>query len=184
MDRLTAELWKILDQRLGTRDTRHLFAKRIRSGKLTRDENKQSHFGSFLVATRNAPGGVEVLIGLHKKSGQYLPMGGHLDLLENRVPETSREAAVREGREELNVDVETATRLVGMPFWISTTDVNNPGIACKFHYDIWYHIDVTDIDVSVCDEFQSFLWCTIDIALSKVTNSSVIEGLKKLKEIL
>lgn len=174
----------VLGKKIGEREVRIRFFRRLSEGKLTRDENPESHFSTFLVAYRKGLGGDEILIGYHKKADRYLPNGGHLDFLKDKNrAETCEEAAQREADEELDVKDANEGRLSD-PFWISYTPIYKSDILCREHFDVWFAIDVTGVDVLFCDEFDHMIWTTFDVAISMSIDDSVIDGLKALKKIL
>lgn len=185
MTTLQEELKKLVAKGLGTQDTRDRWTNRISEGFLVRERNPRSHAGCFIVPIVKVDGEYRILLGLHKKAGEALPPGGHLDYLTvKRRDEWPEEGVLREIGEELEVPEDIAKEITSGPFWITITDIDNPNQTCKTHLDIWYFVDLTGITYKLCEEFEESWLLTIEEAIQKVRNLSVKEGIVKLSEIL
>jgi 8-oxo-dGTP diphosphatase len=96
-----------------------------------------------------------LLLGDHRKSGLWLPPGGHVE-----DGEDPRQAVIREAREELGIEAGSAD---GRPFFLTVT----PTVGANSHLDVslWFVLPVArDQARIVADpgEFKSVRWLDLD----------------------
>lgn len=150
-----------------------VFLDRYKKGYLTKEENPEDHFAVFFMAFDSLLR--KVLIGDHKKSGLYLPNGGHIDKSES--PDQTLE---REFGEELGLDVNNYQ--VCARTYLTITDIENQDKQnCKKHYDIWYFVSVDSINfeynpVLTLKEFNSMRWIAADSVGELRTSNAVLEA--------
>lgn len=138
------------------------FQQRITQGKLTRDENPLSHFCTMTVPYDPDTG--KAFLVNHKKAKQWLIPGGHDD-----PDETAPETAEREGREELNWQIDSSS-LHG-PFSAQVLDIDNPPQPCREHYDLFFWSEASPEKIKVDPtEFTEWGWFNKEDALEKVTD--------------
>lgn len=155
------------------------YISKVKEGRLTRDENEQSHFCVFFAAYD--PVAKKVFIGHHKKSGFWLFSGGHID-----KGETPEETLEREIGEEWGIKVDLQS--VGEPKLLTITSINQPGNKCKRHYDIWYFVPVSEAnfnpDKALLDtEFYVMGWKDIKEARALTTDPSTLKGISKIESL-
>lgn len=103
------------------------FLRRLKKGKLTRDENPLSHFCVYFPAFD--PVARAIFLGHHKKSGLWLVNGGHIDRGELLEQTLTREMKEEWGRVML-------FRRPTRPDLLTLTKINrNPArVPCRYHY--------------------------------------------------
>ena len=92
-----------------------------------------------------------LLLGDHRKSGLWLPPGGHVE-----DGEDPRAAVVRESREELGIAAEFAD---DKPFFLTVTPTNGPN--SHLDVDLWFVLRVTRSEAQLVPdqrEFKSVRW--------------------------
>ena len=92
-----------------------------------------------------------LLLGDHRKSGLWLPPGGHVE-----DGEDPREAVVRETREELGIAAEFAD---DKPLFLTVTPTNGPN--SHLDVDLWFVLRVTRRETKLVPdqrEFKSVRW--------------------------
>lgn len=92
-----------------------------------------------------------LLLGDHRKSGLWLPPGGHVE-----DGEDPRAAVVRETREELGIAAEFAD---DKPFFLTVTPTNGPN--SHLDVDLWFVLRVTRSEAQLVPdqrEFRSVRW--------------------------
>lgn len=110
------------------------YSQRLNEGRLTKDENSESHFCVYFAAYDKD--NKKIFIGHHKKSGLWLFNGGHID-----NSETLRQAVNREIGEEWGIEADKF--VIKDPELLTITEINNPTKQkCRFHFDIWHFIPV------------------------------------------
>jgi 8-oxo-dGTP pyrophosphatase MutT (NUDIX family) len=146
------------------------FIKRIKEGRLTRDENPKSHFCVYFGAYD--PKAKKVFIGHHIKSNLWMFNGGHID-----KGETPEEAMKREIGEEWGVKINFKS--VGKPKYLSITHINQTNIKCRSHFDIWYLVPVSEKSFApkkelLDTEFYKTGWKNIKEAKTLVTQPNTL----------
>lgn len=136
------------------------FLRRAKEGELTRDENPNTHFCVYFAGFD--PETKRVFVGHHKKSGLWLFNGGHID-----KGETPEEALEREIGEEWGHGF--GFEKIGKPKLLTITTINQPHIACKKHYDIWYFVPLEEKTFNpdpklIETEFYQVGWKTLEEA--------------------
>lgn len=172
------EIVKIIELTPGTPLVKKNFKLRLEEGKLTRDENAQSHFCVYFAGYD--PEKRRVFIGHHKKSGLWLFNGGHID--KNELPTTS---LVREIHEEWGHHITIPS--LPAPSLLTITTIENPQKQpCRTHFDIWYFIplQISSFNPSsdlLEKEFFLWGWKSYTEALECVVNKETVEALKKIR---
>ncbi len=96
-----------------------------------------------------------VLLGDHRKSGLWLPPGGHVE-----NDEDPRQAVIREAREELGIEAGCED---GRPFFLTVT----PTVGANSHLDVdlWFVLPVARRETRITAdprEFKSVRWFALD----------------------
>lgn len=177
MDRTAAAIESLLPA--GGRGTPPIpeFARRLKEGCLTRDENPLTHFCVYFAA--HDPGTRRVFLGHHRKSGLWLFSGGHIDRTE-----TPGDALVREIWEEWGMRYDAGS--IGTPSLFTVTDIVNPSRqTCRRHYDIWYFIPVGSSSFSpdqgcLNREFHETKWLDLSDALGLASDPATREAVSYL----
>ncbi|MEU6562976.1 NUDIX hydrolase [Nocardia nova] len=144
--------------------------------RISRPATPAQHLVSYVAVVD--PGRRALLLGSHRKSGLWLPMGGHVE-----PGEHPREAAWREGSEEIGVEPEftvvgdaplflTVTRTVGDN---SHTDVSL-WYVMRGHRDHDYHLDPA--------EFSSARWWEIEASVLPESDPHLGRFVTKLRAAL
>lgn len=155
------------------------FLARLRRGKLTRDEDAETHFGVYFAAFDSQV--KQVFIGHHKKSGLWLFNGGHID-----KDETPWQAVVREISEEWGKQIEFSEI---KPAFLTVTPIEkNLKVACKIHYDIWYFFDFDKKKFKpdpllLAKEFYQTGWRTFEEAKKLISDPQTLDAIRKLEKI-
>ncbi len=166
---------KIIDPSIcDSEDIRINFLKRLEEGSFTRDENPQSHFGTYFLPYNQA--NKTVFIIHHKKSGLWISPGGHVDKSEGLLETLNREIDEELGMKNFFQEEQH-------PFLLTITPIENKVQLCKVHYDIWYlvHTDGSDFKINP-REFHDTRWLTIDEAEKIVTDESNRKALKAIRK--
>ena len=154
-----------------------LFCERIRSNPaLTRDEDPVDHFGSYCIPICKRT--KRIYLGYHKKASFWLPPGGHINM-----HETPEQTAIREFSEELEYTIiDENVELVN----VELSTINNPGHACRIHYDFWYVVYLLqEVDFKFSTkEYYTAKWVTIYELLKHNTLPHYIPIYKNLSHIL
>ncbi len=155
-------------------DTLHTLLLRSQETRpLTRDEGEPDHFCSMI-----APISIRqqlIFIGHHKKSGLWIPPGGHID-----QGETPREAAVRECKEELGARITEADI---EPLAATAADITGRP-QCTKHLDFWFvwALDHTEEFAYDSGEFHEAGWHPIDWAINACRRTAYASVLTTIKE--
>ena len=128
----------------------------------TKKEGNPLHYCSFFLPYDKSAG--KIYLGYHIKADDWIPPGGHIE-----PGETPSDAAVREMKEELGVEI-IKSQLE--PFALSVKPINRPEKGCMAHYDIWYlvHIPVQDFDY-LKSEYHDAGWFSIQEGVVKITKN-------------
>lgn len=173
------KLW--VSKGISTDEVAKKFLTRVREGKLTRDENPESHFCVYFAAYD--PSAKLVFIGRHKKSGLWLFNGGHID-----ESETSDQALEREIGEEWGIQM--LSNEIGNPSLLTITPINNPTKQlCRVHYDIWYFVRLNENDFKpdqekLSKEFHEMKWVSPLEAKELVTDPNTLNAISKMSFII
>jgi len=147
------------------------FLQRIEDGKITRDENPQSHICAYFAAYD--PVAKQVFIGHHKKSGFWLFNGGHID-----EGETMKETLAHEINEEWGLDANDFA--IKPPAFLTLTEINNlPKQSCNWHYDLWNFIAVDKntfhpVRENLLEEFHEAGWKTLAEARELIKDKNTL----------
>lgn len=178
--KLADQIKTILRNRRHAQRTASAYLRRLRHGRLTRDEHPASHFCVYFAAFD--PAKQEVFIGHHKKSGLWLFSGGHIDRGEMIEEAVSREIWEEWGQRIPVVDIP-------QPSLLTITNVLTPNIGCKIHFDIWHFFPVEkekfEVDQSkILEEFREIGWFPIDDILLRIADPATRKALKALETLL
>jgi 8-oxo-dGTP pyrophosphatase MutT (NUDIX family) len=131
----------------------------------------------------------KVLLIHHKKTGLWLPVGGHMD--QNEVPD---DAVHREVKEEVNLEVEIVNtdpmrasgavrRVLAPPLCVNVHNVGSHDHCCFFYVCKAKDLDNFKINK---DEILDYRWHTKEDLLKEYINSDVreiaLKGFELLKE--
>lgn len=131
---------------------------------------KEKSCGAIILKEENE--NIETLILKHKNGGHWAFAKGHVE-----GNETEEETALREIKEETNLDVE-----LDMNFRTSVTYSPSEGIEKDVIYFIAYKTEGEEIAQE--EEIYEEKWCSIDEAINTVTYENDKEILRKVKEYL
>lgn len=140
---------------------------------LTRDEGESDHFCSMVAPIVVAEH--LIFIGHHRKSGLWIPPGGHID-----QDETPPQTAVRECKEELGADIIAADI---MPIAATAADITGRP-HCTKHFDFWFMWPLAQTQEFAYDtgEFHEAGWHPIDWAISACQRTAYASVLSLLKQ--
>ena len=159
--KLQTELKEIIEKKLSGLSAAGKFLARLEKGKLTIQENQQSHFCAYFAAID--PHAQEIFMGDHKKAGLWLVNGGHIDEGENLQETLKREIDEEWG---LNFD----DLIVSEPLFLTISEIYNPEKQpCREHFDIWHFVTVDKKTFSpdqekLAEEFHETKWVGLDEA--------------------
>lgn len=144
--------------------------------KLLRADGTHEHL-CVMIAPMEIGNG-QVLVVNHRKAGQWLFPGGHVE--EN---ETLLDTLRREAQEELGLQLPADFQ--ADPFAASVTNINNPlRQSCKAHFDVWFHLPVRKEAIKVdFEEFVDVRWVTLDEASSLFVDPSHLRSLPLLAQL-
>jgi 8-oxo-dGTP diphosphatase len=127
----------------------------------TKKEGNLLHYCSFFLPYDKEVG--EMYLGHHIKADDWIPPGGHIE-----SGETPRDAAIREMKEELGVDI---GKDMLEPWNLSVKVVNQIGRGCMAHYDVWHLVHIKKQDFTFLrSEYHDARWF------------GVIEGVKQIQK--
>lgn len=158
-----------------------LFIQRLNEGKLTRDENPQSHLCVFFAAFD--PKERLFFLGHHIKADKWIFNGGHID--RGEMPDA---AVRREITEEWGPQIHI--REVGTPKLLTIKPIEHPErLICQYHFDMWYFIPVSKRDFHpdpelLATEFHETGWKTVDEANRLVTDENTVLGMRYIEQNL
>lgn len=171
---LTEHMEKLVYSSYCDENVRNDFLRRVRVGKLTRDENSEDHFCAgffpFNPETR------QVFLVHHKKSGLWIAPGGHVDFEE--LPDKTLQ---REIYEELGFMPDP--QAIGNPFFLTVNELKKNALQlCCIHYELWYVL-LTDGECFNVDkrEFHETRWVSFERAREIVTDPCNLLALQVLE---
>jgi 8-oxo-dGTP pyrophosphatase MutT (NUDIX family) len=131
--------------------------------RITKPDNPSKHLVSYVVLFDQAHGSVMIID--HKKSGLWLPAGGHLE-----PGEHPRTAVIRETKEELGIEASFETPFGDAPIFITVAQT----VRNHQHTDVslWYviagdHREQLNYDTS---EINGCRWMRLDEVLTTDTH--------------
>lgn len=136
----------------------------LRNGSMvhTKKEGNPRHYCSFFLPYDRKAG--KIYLGWHIKADDWIPPGGHIE-----PGETPSDAAIREMKEELKVDI---TKDMLEAFSLSVKPINRPQSGCMAHYDVWHlvNIKVQNFDY-LKSEYHNAGWFTLKEGIKKITKN-------------
>lgn len=106
----------------------------------------------------------KVYLGWHIKADDWIPPGGHIE-----PDETPVEAAIREMKEELAVNI-AENQLE--PFDLSVKAIGRPDKGCVTHYDLWYLVHTPVINFKfLTTEYHNAGWFSLPEAITKIAKN-------------
>jgi len=169
-----------ISEGISSNEVAQKFLTRVREGKLTRDENSESHLCVYFAAYD--PTAQKVFIGHHKKSGLWLFNGGHID-----QGESPEQALEREIGEEWGILMSSSE--IGNPLLLTITPINNPTKQlCRSHYDIWFFVKLKGVDFNpdqakLDTEFHQTKWANASEAKKLVTDPNTLDAIIKIEQL-
>lgn len=128
----------------------------------TKKEGNTKHYCAFFLPYDSAE--QKIYLGHHIKANDWIPPGGHIE-----PGETPSDAAIREMKEELQVDISKAQLRA---FALSVKPIGRPESGCLMHYDIWHLVDIKVQDFDYLkSEYYDAGWFTIPAGLAKITKN-------------
>lgn len=125
----------------------------------TKSEGNPRHYCSFFLPFDQTSG--KIYLGHHIKADDWIPPGGHIE-----PGETPSDAAVREMKEELGVNI---TKDMLTPFNLSVKEINQPERGCMSHYDVWHLVDIKVQEFNYLkSEYHDAGWFTVKDGLKKI----------------
>lgn len=177
---LAEEVRRLVETKFGGSPLAEKFLKRVKQGKLTRDENPLTHFGVYFAGfDRKAK---EVLVGLHRKSDLWLFNGGHV----NRG-ETLRETLEREMGEEWGF-VPPAVKTLESSL-LTITEITSDRQVCRRHYDVWYFVAMDKTIFSpdesrLTKEFHQMKWVNFVEVRKLIKDSNTLGAIDSIHKLL
>lgn len=174
MNKQKEELEEILKNNFVGDELAEKFLERIKEGKITRDENPESHICVYFAAYD--PNAKQVFIGHHKKSGSWLFNGGHID-----EGETMKETLAHEISEEWGLDANDFA--IKPPALLTITEIYNPTKQpCRIHYDLWNFIAINKntfhpVKENLLEEFHEAGWKTSAEARELIKDKSTLQAI-------
>ncbi|MFZ2200146.1 MAG: NUDIX domain-containing protein [Microgenomates group bacterium] len=125
----------------------------------TKGEGNPRHYCSFFLPYDQVAG--KIYLGHHIKADDWIPPGGHIE-----PGETPSDAAVREMKEELGVEI---TKAQLTPFTLSVKEIGRPESGCVAHYDVWHWVDIKEQPFDYLkSEYYDAGWYLIPEGLKKI----------------
>lgn len=153
----------------------------IESQQITRDNNDRAHYCVYFAPFD--PTAQQVFIGYHKKAGQWLFNGGHVD-----DGEAIADTLIREIGEEWGLSVDISP--FQQPQLLTITEIDNPTKqTCRRHYDIWCFVSVDQATFMpdqdrLSEEFKQVQWLSIPEARQFVTDPATQEALTIMSSLM
>ncbi len=176
---MVEDIYRVVTSREFDRGIQGRFLYRLSKGNLCREENPVDHFSVYLLIYD--PDMKEVFIGHHKKSGLWLPNGGHMEKNESPL-----DTGVREMQEELGNEIQIVN-FPDLPDFLSITEgIDNPGKSCNTHYDIWYFVEADEDrfwpdQEKIKAEFDEMRWVSLSVARKLITDPNNLQALAVLE---
>jgi len=128
----------------------------------TKGEGNPLHYCAFFLPFDKSKS--KIYLCHHIKADDWIPPGGHIE-----IGETPSDAAVREMKEELHIDITKAQ----LQSWnLSVKPINRPESGCMAHYDVWHlvHINeqVFDYDPG---EYHDAGWFSLKEGVMQIKNN-------------
>ena len=136
-----------------------------------REENPKRHLCAYFPIVN--PQKTQIFLVHHRKSGLWLPNGGHVD-----KGESLEQTVIRELKEELGIVWKRELK----PFFISRiTTVGKT--AGHVHNDIWFLVEIEENTVLKPDkrEFHDWGWFGLNQAVFKSSEPNIKRAIKKIK---
>lgn len=128
----------------------------------TKSEGNPYHYCSFFLPYDMESG--KIYLGHHIKADDWIPPGGHTE-----EGETPSDTAVREMKEELQVDI-AKSQLT--PFALSVKEINRPHKGCMAHYDVWHLVAIKEQNFDYLrSEYHEAGWFGIKEGIAKIAKN-------------
>lgn len=128
----------------------------------TKAEGNPRHYCSFFLPYDESTG--KIYLGYHIKADDWIPPGGHIE-----IGETPSDAAIREMKEELQVEITKADLTA---FALSVKEINRPEKGCMAHYDVWHIVKIREQNFDYLkSEYHDAGWFTIKEGVKKITKN-------------
>ena len=128
----------------------------------TKGEGALRHYCSFFLPYDKEQG--KIYLGHHKKAGDWIPPGGHID-----PGETPSDAAIREMQEELKTEI----TLADLTAWnLSVKEINKEVQGCQAHYDVWHLVNLKEQPFDFLrKEYHDAGWFSITEGVAKIAKN-------------
>ena len=125
----------------------------------TKGEGALRHYCSFFLPYDRVQN--KIYLGYHKKAGDWIPPGGHID-----PGETPSDAAIREMKEELKTEI----TLADLTAWnLSVKEINKEVQGCQAHYDVWHLVNLKEQPFDFLrKEYHDAGWFSIAEGIAKI----------------
>lgn len=128
----------------------------------TKAEGNPRHYCAFFLPYDKESG--KIYLGYHIKADDWIPPGGHIE-----KGETPSDAAIREMKEELKVDIGHDQLEL---FALTVKEIGRPEKGCIAHYDVWHLVHVKEQPFDYLkSEYHDAGWFNISAGLTKITKN-------------
>lgn len=145
------------------------------SSQFVKSVNPLHHFCTFFVPCD--PKSKSIFLVRHRKAGDWIPPGGHIESDELPLQTVKREMSEELGYQITNEKIQL--------FDLSIKHIANPKNPCKTHYDLWYVVYVPKTVFTYDDsEFTDAGWYSFDQVYQLTKTPEFLEVLQKMPDLL